>query len=63
MKESVGKYRSTIGRFCFGRTKFTRSSWIAHFAVDIQLLHHYGSDLAHISDFDNLVNGISKSEI
>ena len=20
MKESVGKYRSTIGRFCFGRT-------------------------------------------
>ena len=37
MKESVGKYRSTIGRFVFGRTKFMRSSWIAHFAVDILL--------------------------
>ena len=63
MKESVGKYRSTIGRFFFGRTKFTRSSWIAHFAVDILLLHHYKSDLAHLSDFDSLVNGLSKSEI
>ena len=63
MKESVGKYRSTIGRFFFGRTKFTRSPWIAHFAVDILLLHHYKSDLAHLSDFDSLVNGLSKSEI
>ena len=53
MKESVGKYRLTIGRFCFGRTKFTRSSWIAHFAVDILVLHHYKSDLAHLSDFDD----------
>ena len=58
MKESVGKYRSTIGRFVFGRTKFTRSPWIAHFAVDILLLHYYGSDLAHLSDFDSLVNGL-----
>ena len=41
MKESVGKYRSTIGRICFGHTKFTRSSWIAHFEVDLLLLHHY----------------------
>ena len=40
MKESVGKYRSTIGRFVFGRTKFTRSPWIVHFAEDILLLHH-----------------------
>ena len=63
MKESVVKYRSTIGRFCFGRTKLTRSPWIAHFAVDVLLLHHYRSDLAHLSDFDSLVNGISKSEI
>ena len=44
----------------FGRTKFTRSSWIAHFLVEILLLHHYRSDLAHLSDFDSLVNGISK---
>ena len=63
MKESVGKYRSTIGRFFFGRTEFTRSTWIAHFAVDILLLHHYKSNLAHLSDFDSLVNGLSKSEI
>ena len=47
----------------FGCTKFTRSSWIAHFAVDILLLRHYKSDLAHLSDFDSLVNGLSKSEI
>ena len=62
MKESVGKYLLTIGRLFFGRTKFTRSSWIAHFSVDILLLHHYKSDLAHLSDFDSLVNGLSKSE-
>ena len=42
MKKSMGKYRLTIGRF-FGRTEFTRSSWIAHFAVDILLLHHIGA--------------------
>ena len=63
IKEFVGKYRSTIGRFVFGRTKFTRYSWIARFAVDILLLHHYKSDLAHLSDFDSLVNGLPKSEI
>ena len=63
MKESVGKYCSTIGRCFLGRTKFTRSSWISHFAVDILLLHYYESDLAHLSYFDSLVNGISKSEI
>ena len=49
--------------FFFGRTKFTRSLWIAHFAVDILLLHHYKSNLAHLSDFDSLVNGLPKSEI
>ena len=63
MKESMGKYRLTIGRFFFGCKKFTRSPLIAHFAVDILLLHLYRSDLAHLSDFDSLVNGISKSEI
>ena len=63
MKESVGKYRSTVGRFIFGRTKFTRSSWLAHFAVDILLLHHHKRNLAQLSDFDSLVNGILKSEI
>ena len=63
MKESMGKYRSTIGRFFFDRTKITRSSWIAHFEVDILLLHNYKNDLAHLSDFDSLVNELSKCEI
>ena len=36
--------------------------WIAHFSVGILLLHHYGSDLAHHSDFDSLVIRIYKSE-
>ena len=40
MKESMGKYRSTIGQF-FWSYEITRSPWIAHFAVDILLLHHY----------------------
>ena len=35
---------------------------IAHFSVHILLLHHYESNLAHISDFDSLVIGLSKSE-
>ena len=35
---------------------------IAHFAVDILLLHHYKRDLAHLSDFDSLVIELSKSE-
>ena len=33
--------------------------WIAHFAVGILLLNHYRSNLAHISDFDSLVIGLS----
>ena len=33
------------------------------FYVGKLLLHHYKSDLAHLSDFDSLVNGLSKSEI
>ena len=37
-------------------------NWRAHFAVDILLLHHYGSDLAHLSDFGSLVIRISKYE-
>ena len=32
--------------------------WIAHFAVDILLLHHYKSNLAHLSYFDSLAIGI-----
>ena len=62
MKESVGNIARPSDDF-FARTKFTRSSWIAHFAVDILLLHHYKSDLAHLSDFDSLVNELSKSKI
>ena len=36
---------------------------IAHFSVHIQLLHHYKSDLAHISDLYSLVIVLYKSEI
>ena len=36
--------------------------WIAHFEVDILLLNHYKSDLAHLLDFDSLVIELSKSE-
>ena len=32
------------------------------FYVGKPLLHHYMSDLAHLSDFDSLVIGLSKSE-
>ena len=39
-----------------------RMKWIAHFAVDILLLHHYKSDLAHLSYLDSLVIRISKYE-
>ena len=39
-----------------------RLIWIAHFASGILILHHYRSDLAHLSDFDTLVIGISKSK-
>ena len=34
----------------------------ASLSVHILLLHHYKSNLAHISDFDSLVIGLSKSE-
>ena len=34
----------------------------ARFSVHILPLHHYKSDLAHISDFDSFVIGLSKSE-
>ena len=36
--------------------------WTAQFSVHILLLHHYGSDLTHLSDFDSLVIVLSKSE-
>ena len=35
--------------------------WTAHFAVGILLLHHYRSDLAHLSYLYNLVIGMYKS--
>ena len=35
---------------------------IAHFEVDILLLHHYKSDLAHLSDLYSLVIGMYKYE-
>ena len=35
---------------------------IARFSVHILLLHHYKNALTHISDFDSLVIGTSKSE-
>ena len=34
-----------------------------HFAVDTHLLHHYGSDLAHLSDLYSLVIVMYTSEI
>ena len=37
-----------------------RMKWIAHFAVDILLLHQYKSNLAHLSDLDSLVIGLSE---
>ena len=39
-----------------------RMKWIAHFAVGILLLHHYRSNLAHLSYFYSLVIGLYKSE-
>ena len=39
-----------------------RLIWIAHFVVDILLLHHYKRDLAHLSDLYSLVIGMYKSE-
>ena len=35
---------------------------IAHFSVHILLLHHYQSDLAHLSDLYSIVIGLYKSE-
>ena len=34
----------------------------ARFSVHILLLHHYMSNLSHLSDFDSLVIGLLKSE-
>ena len=39
-----------------------RMKWIAHFAVDILLHHHYESNLVYISDVYSLVIGIYKYE-
>ena len=36
--------------------------WIAHFSVGILLLHHYGSDLAHLSYLYSLFILLYKSE-
>ena len=41
---------------------YCKDEWDASLSVHILLLHHYKSDLAHISDFDSLVIGLSKSE-
>ena len=39
-----------------------RLNRIAHFVVGILLLHHYKSDLAHLSDLYSLVVGMYKYE-
>ena len=39
-----------------------RMMWTARFSVHILLLHQYRRNLAHLSDFDSLVNGILKYE-
>ena len=42
---------------------YCKDEWDASLSVHILLLHHYKSDLAHISDFDSLVIGLPQSEI
>ena len=49
----------------FAKPEIWRTVWmneIPRFYVGKLLLHHYKSDLAHLSDFDSLVIGLSKSE-
>ena len=49
----------------FKRVQEERTVWMnemPRFYVGKLLLHHYKSDLAHISDFDSLVILLSKSE-
>ena len=45
---------------------FTCTIWlksVTNFSVDMHLLHQYGNDISHLSDFDSLVIGLQKSEI
>ena len=64
-------YSSYLSLFVFSSFRFftlkvalyCKDDRDASLSVHILLLHHYWSDLAHISDFHILVIGISKSEI
>ena len=66
MGSLLGEYLCTL---CARTTACDRRSdlyitlwlkWIVHFAVGILLLHHYKSDLVHLSDLFSLVIGIYK---
>ena len=64
--ESLSPYRVAHSMYIKYHPPYIRTAlmkWISHFAVDILLLHHYKSDLSHLSDFDILVIGLSKFEI
>ena len=66
MKDGIGQTdRRGMKKETLRLTPVGATVWlirIAHFSVGILLLHHYKSDLAHLSDFDSLVIGMSKSE-
>ena len=47
---------------CLLNVTYCKDDRDASLSVHILLLRHYVRDLAHISDFDSLVIGISKSE-
>ena len=51
-----------IATLCRGYVSTVRMISTAHFSVGKLVLHHYKRDLAHLSDFDSLVIGISKYE-
>ena len=52
-----------IGQKCVLISYTVRMIEIAHFSVRILLLHHYKSDLAHLSDLYSLVIGLYKSQM
>ena len=58
-RQSLKKKQDNL-RYIFLYTVWLK--WRAHFAVDILLLHHYKSDLSHLSGFDSLGIVLSKSE-
>ena len=62
---SLAKFYSLEWYWCYFRIfcPTVRLKWIATLSVDMHLLHHYKSNLAHLSYFYSLVIGMQKSEI